>query len=138
MVDNFCLAFGFKNFLRLVVSFYITIRIRFWQIFNVVFISFYRFGRALLVSRVVSVSQAWADQSHMREQWLGRFWMKKRMLIASALCLWTGLLYEMGSVSIQMHYRTPENPLCYIGLLVFLLQNLVSEWRPFVLAFLLL
>jgi len=51
------------------------------------------FGRVLHVSKVVFVFRAWGDPSHTRELLLGRCWMKKRMLIVFALCLWTGLLF---------------------------------------------
>lgn len=50
------------------------------------------------VSRVFKaeyVSQAWGDQFHTREQLLGKCSMKKRMLIASALCSSTGPLFEI-------------------------------------------
>lgn len=41
------------------------------------------------------VSQAWGDQFHMRELLLGKYSMKKRMLIVSALCSSTGPLFEI-------------------------------------------
>lgn len=49
-------------------------------------------GRALLVFKVASVYQAWADRFLTRGPWLGRYLMKKRLLIASALCSSTGHL----------------------------------------------
>lgn len=48
---------------------------------------YFSLARVLLVFKVVSVCQAWADQFHMKELWPGKCWMKKKMRIASALCL---------------------------------------------------
>ena len=51
-------------------------------------------GRVLLVFKVGCACQAWGGLSPTRERWLGRFWMKRTMLTAFALCSSTGLLYD--------------------------------------------
>lgn len=55
----------------------------------------FSYGRALLVFKVASVCQAWADRFLTRGLWLGRYLMKKRLLIASALCSSTGHLCKI-------------------------------------------
>ena len=44
------------------------------------------------------VYQAWGDQFHTREQLLGKYSMKKRMLIVSALCSSTGPLFDTSKI----------------------------------------
>jgi hypothetical protein len=53
------------------------------------------FFRASRAFKAGYVSQAWGDQFRMREQLLGKYSMKKKMLIASALCSSIGPLCEI-------------------------------------------
>lgn len=50
--------------------------------------------RVLRVFKEGYVYRAWGDRFLMREQWHGRCWMKKKMLIASVLCLSIGRLFK--------------------------------------------
>ena len=67
--------------------------IRFYVAFNWIF--WFRVSR---VFKVGYVCQAWGGQFHTREQLLGKYSMKKRTLIVSALCSSTGPLFETSKI----------------------------------------